>query len=55
MQSVQLQSATTGQRVVAADGSTSVDVTVDKGTEGLKSFKCRLDASGRFVDVIAAM
>ena len=55
MHGVEAQSATTGQREVAADGSTSIHVTVDKGTEGLKSFECRLDASGRFVDVIAAL
>jgi hypothetical protein len=42
------------ERVVAADGSTTIDATVDKGSEGAKTFKCRLDASNRFIDVIAA-
>jgi hypothetical protein len=45
------QYVTTGERVVAADGSTTIDVTIDKGTGGAKTFKCRLDASDRFVDV----
>ena len=48
------QYATTSERVVAADGSTTIDVTIDKGTEGVQIFKCRLDANNRFVDVIAA-
>ena len=48
------QYATTRERVVAADGSTTIDATVDKGSEGAKTFKCRLDASNRFIDVIAA-
>ena len=48
------QYVTTRERVVAADGSTTIDVTVDKGSEGVKTFKCRLDASNRFIDVIAA-
>jgi hypothetical protein len=47
------QDVTTRERVVAADGSTTIDVTVDKGNEGVKTFKCRLDASNRFVDVTA--
>jgi hypothetical protein len=41
------------ERVVAADGSTTIDVTVDKGSEGVKTFKCRLDASGRFIEAMA--
>jgi ABC-type Fe3+-hydroxamate transport system substrate-binding protein len=48
------QYASTRERVVAADGSTTIDVTIDKGIEGVKTFKCRLDASNRFVDVVAA-
>jgi hypothetical protein len=45
------QNVTTRERVVAADGSTTIDVTVDKGSEGVQTFKCRLDARNRFVDV----
>ena len=41
------------ERIVAADGSTTIDVTVDKGIEGVKTFKCRLDASGRFIEAMA--
>ena len=47
------QNATTGKRVVAANGGTTIDVVVDKGNEGVRSFKCRLDASNRFIDVVA--
>jgi PBP1b-binding outer membrane lipoprotein LpoB len=47
------QNVVTHERVVAADGSTTIDVTVDKGNEGVKTFKCRLDASNRFIDVMA--
>ncbi len=53
MNSTERQYATTRERVVAADGSTTIDVTVDKGNEGVKTFKCRLDASNRFIDVVA--
>lgn len=48
------QQVTTRERVVAADGSTTIEVMVDKGMAGVKTFKCRLDASNRFVDVIAS-
>jgi hypothetical protein len=41
------------ERIVAADGSTTIDVTVDKGIEGVKTFKCRLDASHRFIEAMA--
>lgn len=37
----------------AKDGSTSIDGTVDKGSEGIKQFRCRFDATGRFIDVMA--
>lgn len=37
----------------AKDGSTSIDGTVDKGSEGIKQFKCRFDSRGRFIDVMA--
>jgi hypothetical protein len=46
------QYATTGERVVAADGSTTIDVTINKG-DGVKTYKCRLDAGNRFIDVVA--
>ena len=41
------------ERVVATDGSTTIDVTVDKGNGDVKTFKCRLDAGNRFIDVMA--
>jgi hypothetical protein len=44
---------TTGKLIKAKDGSTSVSGTVDKGNEGIKMFKCRFDAKGRFIDVMA--
>jgi PBP1b-binding outer membrane lipoprotein LpoB len=47
------QNVVTNERVVAADGSTTIDVTVDKVNEGSMTFKCRLDASNRFIDVMA--
>ena len=53
MNSTEPQYVTTRERVVAADGSTTIDVTVDKGNKGVETFKCRLDASGRFIDVMA--
>jgi hypothetical protein len=37
----------------ARDGTTSVSGSVDKGNEGIKKFKCRFDAKGRFIDVMA--
>jgi ABC-type phosphate transport system substrate-binding protein len=48
------QYVTTRERIVAADGSTTIDVTVDKGNAGVKTYKCRLDAGNRFIDVIAS-
>jgi type IV pilus biogenesis protein CpaD/CtpE len=48
------QYVTTRERIVAADGSTTIDVAVDKGNEGVKAYKCRLDAGNRFIDVIAS-
>jgi hypothetical protein len=41
------------ERVVAADGSTTIDVTIDKGGGDVKTYTCRLDADNRFVDVTA--
>ena len=43
----------TGKLLRAKDGSTSVSGTVDKGSEGVKKFKCRFDSQGRFKDVMA--
>ena len=42
----------TASPVKEADGSTTVDGTVDKGVEGGDAFRCRFDANGAFVDVI---
>ena len=47
------QNVTTRERVVAADGGATIDVTVDKGNEGVKTFKCRFDDGNRFVEVTA--
>ena len=44
---------TTGKLVKGAKGTTSVSGTVDKGSEGTKKFKCRFDAKGRLIDVMA--
>lgn len=44
---------TTGKLVKNAKGTTSVSGTVDRGAEGIKKFKCRFDANGRFIDVMA--
>ena len=51
-QGTQRQYATARERVIAPDGSITIDVAVDKGIGGVKTFKCRLDASSRFVDVV---
>jgi hypothetical protein len=53
MNSTEPQYVTTGERLVAADGSTTIDVTIDKGNGGVKIFKCRLDAASRFIDAVA--
>ena len=47
------QNVTTRERVGAADGGATIDVTVNKGNEGVKTFKCRFDDSNRFIDVVA--
>lgn len=44
---------TTGKLLKGPNGTTSVSGNVDKGSEGIKKFKCRFDARGRFVDVMA--
>jgi len=51
MQSVEPQFATAHPPVVAADGSTTIEVTVVKENEGARTFDCRLDAGNRFVGV----
>jgi len=43
----------TDKSVRAADGSSAISGTVDKGSEGIKRFKCRFDANGRFIEVMA--
>jgi hypothetical protein len=53
MFSAEPQYVTTRERVVAADGSTTIEVTIDKGNETARTFECRLDSSNRFIDVIA--
>ena len=53
MYSTEPQYVTTRDRVVAADGSTAIDVTIDKGNEHARTYRCRLDAGSRFVDVVA--
>ncbi|WP_312315941.1 hypothetical protein [Stenotrophomonas sp.] len=37
----------------AASGAIIIDGTVDKGSEGIKKFRCRFDAQGLFIDVMA--
>lgn len=48
------QHVSTRERVVAADGSTTIDVTIDNGIAGVRTYKCRLDAGNRFIDVVAS-
>ena len=42
----------TGPISKTAAGST-IDGTVDKGDEGIKEFRCKFDAGGRFIEVMA--
>ena len=51
----QPQYVKTGSPIVGADGSITIDGTINKGDEGIKTFRCRYDASGRFIDVIDFM
>ena len=44
---------TTGKLLKGPHGTTTVSGTVDRGWEGIKAFKCRFDAKGRFVDAMA--
>ena len=39
--------------IAKAPGGFFIDGTVDKGSEGIKRFRCRFDAQRRFVDVMA--
>lgn len=43
----------TGKLLKDRRGATSVSGTVDKGSEGVRKFKCRFDTRGRFIDVMA--
>ena len=45
------QFATAHDPVVAEDGSTTIEVTIAKDNEGIRTFQCRLDASNRFAGV----
>lgn len=51
MQGAEPRFATAHDPVVAADGSTTIEVTVAKENEDIKTFQCRLDASNRFAGV----
>lgn len=42
-----------GELLWAADGSASIDGTVDQGTDGIKQFRCRYDPKNVFIDVMA--
>lgn len=44
---------TTMLPALETDGSISINGSVDKGSEGMKQFKCRYDEGGRFVNVMA--
>lgn len=52
--SAEPQFVTAQGRVVAPDGSTTIDVTINDAAGGAKTYICRLDAENRFVDVTAA-
>lgn len=54
MQSVEPEFAAAHEPVVAADGSTTIQVTVAKGNQAIQTFDCRLDAGNRFVGVTTA-
>ena len=41
-----------GSPIFGANGSMTIDGTVNKEDEGIKTFRCRYDGSGRFVDVM---
>lgn len=43
----------TGKIVKEKKGGYAINGTVDKGSEGIKKFKCRFDAKQNFIDVMA--
>ena len=43
----------TDKPVRAGDGGSAISGTVDKGSEGVKRFRCSFDANGRFIEVMA--
>lgn len=43
----------TGQIEQDDNGGLSISGTVDKGSEGIKKFKCRFDKDQNFIDVMA--
>ena len=45
------QFATAHDPVVAEDGSTTIEVTIARDNEAIRTFQCRLDASNRFAGV----
>ena len=51
MHGAEPQFATAHAPVVAEDGSTTIEVTIAKDNEGIRTFQCRLDASNRFAGV----
>lgn len=40
-------------RVVSGRSGTTIDGSADQGRDGVKRFRCRFDARGRFIDVMA--
>lgn len=44
---------TTARLIRARDGGSTIDGTADQGRNGIKRFRCRFDARGRFIDVMA--
>ncbi len=44
---------TTARLIRGRDGSSTIDGTADQGRNGIKRFRCRFDARGRFIDVMA--
>ncbi len=51
MHGAEPQFATAHDPVVAQDGSTTIEVTIAKDNEEIRTFQCRLDASNRFAGV----
>lgn len=44
---------TTARLIRGRDGGSTIDGTADQGRNGIKRFRCRFDARGRFIDVMA--